>query len=252
MRQPPEPASLPDDLVQLLRSLVRPLRDETLSVEARAFGCVQAMLTSLDMSSEYEEGVSACMALHTLGCRVGLSVCTQEILALSFRLAAAVEAVVLSGGNQWTAGAATHALAALLWFEAPPKMPPDVRMPIEKETVKGLRDYIAAIGKLETQQVADAVCKLVRTGALADIDDLSLSYGATMVVHKLLLYRTPATIESAVAAGLFGSVLALRDRISPPSSPSPASAAVQEGAGEARERGPSPLKRFVSKEPDAK
>ena len=59
----PEPASLPDDLVQLLRSLVRPLRDETLSVEARAARCVAGLERMLALGTEAEMR-AACVALE--------------------------------------------------------------------------------------------------------------------------------------------------------------------------------------------
>ena len=73
-----------------------------------AFGCVAELLSSFDVSSEPEQCVSSCMALHTLGCRIGVSVCaTVEMVELSNRLSlASLEALLSQGGGRQHAAAA--------------------------------------------------------------------------------------------------------------------------------------------------
>jgi len=158
------------------------------------------------------------MALHTLGCRIGLSVCaTEDMLELAARLASLLLNPLLSPDTaaleNIAVACAAWAVQGLLVWEVPPKCLPDVRPPLEKLASASMRLMLNIAGKADKEHIAGTVTCMVDAGALAD-DSCGLSCGAAYVLFNLL-YSHPSTSMSADAAGLFSAALDLFDRVIP-------------------------------------
>eukprot|EP01045_Picozoa_sp_COSAG04_P023830 COSAG04_NODE_2892_length_3413_cov_210.165661_2_plen_503_part_01 len=181
--------------------------------EVSAFGCVKELLRSLDLSSQCDECVPSCMALYTLGCRIGLSVCaTEEMVDLTRWVALCSMDAMLSGGGPQDAACAAHALSNMLWWEAPTKSSPDVRAPLDLLVQQVSKSQFRLVGELDTQRIADAACSIVKGGTLAE-NNLSLSCGGS-VLHYLL-YTHPGANSSVDDAGAFDAALELHDKVAP-------------------------------------
>eukprot|EP01045_Picozoa_sp_COSAG04_P015751 COSAG04_NODE_1268_length_7478_cov_41.075620_2_plen_472_part_01 len=174
--------------LEALRGLSEARQSEITDEEVSAFGCVKDMVGSLDATSDHEVCVSGCMALHTLGCRIGLTVCaTEEMVgAVTHMVLASTEPLrsLRRNGHQ-NVTCAAHALANLIWSEAPLKTAPEVRKPLETRVVQGTTAVLGMTGQFDLQRIANAACLVVQSGALAG-HDLSLSCGAAFLLHNLL------------------------------------------------------------------
>ena len=93
--------------LEALRGLSEARQAEISDEEVSAFHCLQVLLGSLDVSSECQDCVTGCMALHTLGCRIGLSVCGTEIAELATRVClSSLDALLSQGGGRQQVAAA--------------------------------------------------------------------------------------------------------------------------------------------------
>ena len=101
-----------------------------------------------------------------------------------------------------------------MWFEAPTKSPPDVRPPIEKCATKGIKSLYATIGDSDTQRIADVASAMVKAGAFADGEGLSLACGAGFSLH-MMLYPQSGAAEPADTAGAFSALVELHGKVVP-------------------------------------
>ena len=165
--------------LEALRGLSEDRLDAVCTEEAAAYEAVLSRLRVMD-GCVGAEVVSSCMALCTLGCRNGASLCGR--VDVIDTIAGAVTRWLEyagSGGDDYEAGAALGALLVLAVLEAGPKMSPESRGPAETGFRAVLKDNMATVGNVFTEQRAsDVVASSMKAGAMIH-DDLSMAVSYT-------------------------------------------------------------------------
>jgi hypothetical protein len=201
--------------LESLRGLSESRLESVSADEAAAHEAVKSHLSRLE-SCVGTEVVSTCMALFTLGCRNGLSLCgTVDMVELSsgmyikwYAAASGVDAV------DYAAGAALNCAYHLSFVESGPKVPSESRGPLEQCLHAVVKTLLDTIGKLFTEQRAREIFTgSMRAGILSG-DDVSLACGCS-VSGFWLGYMFPASVSAADEAGVFSSGLTLYHRVEP-------------------------------------
>ena len=189
--------------LESLRGLSESRLESVCADEAAAYEAVKSHMSGLE-SCVGAEVVSTCMALFTLGCRNGLSVCgTVDMVELSsgiyiqwLEAASGVDAV------DYAAGAASSCAWHPITIECGPKTPSESRGPLEKAFGTTVKTAFGTVGKVFTERrVREIFTGSMRAGILSD-DDVSLACGWSAIVF-LLGFMFPASLSAADEAGVF-------------------------------------------------
>eukprot|EP01046_Picozoa_sp_COSAG06_P031864 COSAG06_NODE_3138_length_5802_cov_15.311766_3_plen_889_part_01 len=200
--------------LEALRGLRQERLDAVCPDEAAAYEAVKRHLSGLE-SCVGAEVVSGFMALYTLGCRNGLSVCGRlGEVELGGDAGCRWLEYAAAGGDDYAAGAATHALLALTGLECGPKIPSELRGPVEKSIVAVWRKLWATSGKAFTEnRLRELYTGSMKAGALSH-EDISLACGWCVALFTIS-YVHPSSVPAANESGVFSATLALHHRVEP-------------------------------------
>ena len=203
-------------VLESLRGLSDARLDAVCSDEAAAYDAVVGHLSGLE-SCVGTEIVSSCMALFTLGCRNGGTLCGRvDVLEAAFDTLTGWLEYLSSGADacEYETGAASSALFGLCGWECGPKLPPESRRPFEQAFKVAFGQVHAASGKtLIEERVCDVFISSMKAGMLSH-DDTSLACGWSSA-HLNLGYMHPGALPAANESGVFSAALALYRRVEP-------------------------------------
>eukprot|EP01046_Picozoa_sp_COSAG06_P038358 COSAG06_NODE_4420_length_4284_cov_41.313978_1_plen_937_part_10 len=208
-------------VLSALESL-RCLSDERLDAvnadEAAAYEAVLHHLSGLDVCAG-NEVVSSCMALHTLGCRNGASVCGRvDVLETGGDVLCRWLEYASSGGDDYEAGAAIGALQILSILECGPKIPVESRQPFEKVAMAAAKSAFGTVSKAFTEQGARTLFVNSMKADVLRHEDISLACGWGLIALDTG-YMHRGALSTANESGMFSTALELYRRVEPSSLP---------------------------------
>eukprot|EP01046_Picozoa_sp_COSAG06_P049445 COSAG06_NODE_7614_length_2439_cov_1.950855_1_plen_612_part_10 len=201
--------------LETLRGLGKVLLEHAPAEEISAFDVVKQLLGPMDVDSG-DLFTSACMALHTLGCRLGSPVCnTADLVELcGVLMTRTAEVPIIS-----SATSAAYLLYSHLLHEAPSKSTADIRAAVDNLVAKAMRGPLQLLPKTFTPQcVVEQVSEVMATGALG-VEDISLASGTAGFI-QFAIYAQPSSLEDVEKSGIFSEGLTLLSRVMPRPLPS--------------------------------
>eukprot|EP01051_Picozoa_sp_SAG22_P025293 SAG22_NODE_7426_length_741_cov_0.904984_1_plen_246_part_11 len=159
---------------------LRGLSEERLSAvcadEAAAFDVVRDHVGGL-VDCFGDDFVSGCMALHTLGCRNGVSLCGRaEVVEESCGMLSKWYEYASGDGRNYVAGAACGAYFVLVGWYGVPKVPPELRGPVERSFQAGVSSPVQAAKSFTEADVRQLYIDSTKAGVMGH-EDLSLACG---------------------------------------------------------------------------